>query len=874
MSYIVTKTDGTVLTTIIDGTKDDTSSSLTLIGRNYSNYGQFVANDFVRLLENFSYETAPLYPINGQIWWKRDSNRLQVYTGSAWKVIGNATSTPIAPTTTTAGDIWWDSSNQQLYIYNGTTPYATTGWQLVGPTYSAVYGKSGAVWESIEDSLSNTHHVVSIYLDSVRTGIISSDSIFTPNVAIPGFTTIQPGHNIQSNDTFWGTANNSNLLGNQLPSKYFRNDIDNITNGNIIIANDNGLRVGTTQQLRLTLSSVDASITNTALNGDINLYVNVGGISTKVIYVEGTTGVIEVAADPTTDLGISTKQYVDAKLVHSVLTGNPIAPTPAAGDNDTSIATTAFVFNANAATRAYIDSINVLKANIASPVFTGNPLAPTPAAGDNDTSIATTAFVFNANAAMRAHVDLVDWSKANIASPIFTGTPRSVTPAAGDNDANIATTAFVFNANAIMRAHVDAATSSTTGSLILKANIASPIFTGTPHSVTPSAGDSDTKIATTEFVQSANIALKGYVDYYDALKANIASPIFTGTPQSVTPAAGDNDANIATTAFVFNANAIMRAHVDAVTSSTTGSTILKANIASPIFTGTPRSVTPSAGDSDTKIATTEFVQSANIALKGYVDYYDALKANIASPALTGVPISPTMPAGTANTSIATTAFVFNANAIMRAHVDAATSSTTGSTILKANIASPTLTGVPLSPTMPAGTANTSIATTSFVSSANVAMKGYVDALISGTGDGLTGKANIASPTLTGVPLSPTMPAGTANTSIATTAFVINNSGFLSNKIYQGDSYLQITDAGTGQAVLYVDGVLALSATSSGVNLKQGSTAYTQAQSTVDSTIATTSYVQTATLKWAGSTKYVSTSLPSGGVDGDIWFRYS
>lgn len=37
-----------------------------------------------------------------------------------------------------------------------------------------------------------------------------------------------------------------------------------------------------------------------------------------------------------------------------------------------------------------------LKANIASPTFTGNPAAPTPTLGDNDTSIATTAFV-NAN---------------------------------------------------------------------------------------------------------------------------------------------------------------------------------------------------------------------------------------------------------------------------------------------------------------------------------------------------------------------------------------------------------------------------------------------------------------------------------------------
>jgi hypothetical protein len=40
-----------------------------------------------------------------------------------------------------------------------------------------------------------------------------------------------------------------------------------------------------------------------------------------------------------------------------------------------------------------------LKAPLASPVFTGDPRAPTPTPGDNDTSLATTAFVATAVAA-------------------------------------------------------------------------------------------------------------------------------------------------------------------------------------------------------------------------------------------------------------------------------------------------------------------------------------------------------------------------------------------------------------------------------------------------------------------------------------------
>ena len=44
------------------------------------------------------------------------------------------------------------------------------------------------------------------------------------------------------------------------------------------------------------------------------------------------------------------------------------------------------------ATKADISAV-ALKANTANPVFTGDPKAPTPTVGDNDTSIATTAFV-------------------------------------------------------------------------------------------------------------------------------------------------------------------------------------------------------------------------------------------------------------------------------------------------------------------------------------------------------------------------------------------------------------------------------------------------------------------------------------------------
>jgi hypothetical protein len=110
-----------------------------------------------------------------------------------------------------------------------------------------------------------------------------------------------------------------------------------------------------------------------------------------------------------------------ANIASPTFTGDPRAPTPAYPDNDTSIATTAFVAT-NFAT-------------LISPVFGGDPQAPTPATSDNDTSIATTAYV-KANMA----------GLAPLASPTFTGDPKAPTPGVGDNDTSIATTAFVTNA--------------------------------------------------------------------------------------------------------------------------------------------------------------------------------------------------------------------------------------------------------------------------------------------------------------------------------------------------------------------------------------------------------------------------------------------
>ena len=78
MAYTIVKTDGTVLTTIADGTINTTSTSVGLPGRNYAGYGQSLDTNFVHQVENFAATTPPTNPLRGQLWYNTNANTLYV----------------------------------------------------------------------------------------------------------------------------------------------------------------------------------------------------------------------------------------------------------------------------------------------------------------------------------------------------------------------------------------------------------------------------------------------------------------------------------------------------------------------------------------------------------------------------------------------------------------------------------------------------------------------------------------------------------------------------------------------------------------------------------------------------------------------------
>lgn len=89
MAYTITKSDGSTLVTISDGTINSTKTSIQLIGRGFPNYGDELNTNFVRMLEHFANDTAPLNAIAGQIWLDTANNLLKFWDGSTWNILAS-----------------------------------------------------------------------------------------------------------------------------------------------------------------------------------------------------------------------------------------------------------------------------------------------------------------------------------------------------------------------------------------------------------------------------------------------------------------------------------------------------------------------------------------------------------------------------------------------------------------------------------------------------------------------------------------------------------------------------------------------------------------------------------------------------------------
>jgi len=124
MSYTVNNTRTTVVSTVNNGTTASVGG-ITLIGKNYTGYGEIIAENFVRILENNANTTPPTAPLEGQLYWDTTNQSLQVYNSSTnWHALN--VQVGASSHTNTKGALWYNTTTNQLNVNSDGT---VSGWK-------------------------------------------------------------------------------------------------------------------------------------------------------------------------------------------------------------------------------------------------------------------------------------------------------------------------------------------------------------------------------------------------------------------------------------------------------------------------------------------------------------------------------------------------------------------------------------------------------------------------------------------------------------------------------------------------------------------------------------------------------------------------
>jgi len=279
MAYKLNKTDGTLLTELVDGQIDTTTCDLTLIGRNYVGFGEAFNENLIKLLENFSSAGAPTTPITGQLWYDRSEGRLKVYDGTGFKSNGPIVSS--SQPQMVAGDIWINNLTNKLYFYDGTDLV------LVGPVYDNAQGVSGWQVDTVRDRSAVDHTLLKMFVGGSLVAFISNEE-YTPTVAEQSLLQItgdvRKGINIVNEDEFrfYGISDSTNSLVTdkidpdtglrikKTASQFLPSDEEEATmSGSLRVRGPDGITLGQSGQFSIKANSDGAIFQNIALNDQL-----------------------------------------------------------------------------------------------------------------------------------------------------------------------------------------------------------------------------------------------------------------------------------------------------------------------------------------------------------------------------------------------------------------------------------------------------------------------------------------------------------------------------------------------------------------------------------------------------------------------------
>lgn len=206
---------------IPDRTVNITATSIKLPGRDYPRYGEPIVEDLVWMLQNFAGTTAPLQPIDGQIWYNTTEKTLKVYdaVGAAWLGTGKTAYGSSAPTSPSNGQLWFDTAKQQLYSWD------VSSWKLIGPLGSAnlvdPQSPAAITYTAVEamicyDTSNNAQKVLRITVGGTVIAVLSNNAFtcIANAIAGSGLTSIVKGINLANSSTINGTISNAITANN------------------------------------------------------------------------------------------------------------------------------------------------------------------------------------------------------------------------------------------------------------------------------------------------------------------------------------------------------------------------------------------------------------------------------------------------------------------------------------------------------------------------------------------------------------------------------------------------------------------------------------------------------------------------------------
>ena len=324
MPYQINKTNGTLLVNLADGQIDTTSTDITLIGKNYSGFGEAINENFVTMLENFASSSAPSTPLAGQIWWDTGDSRLKVYTGTSWTTGGGPIVQPTQPSMV-AGDMWINNDQNQLYFFDGTD------LELAGPIYNSFQGRSGPEVVTVLDSTGTSRTIVKYWVGGTLVGLWSKVAFAPQNIdTIPNFTgNVVKGFNVADSDfIFAGTATSTQSLVDsqgviRTANQFLASDSDVSTSGALSVRNNNGMTVGLTDNVNMKVTNLGVVTENNVSGEDyiIRMTTSLGKRDAVTIKsTEGRVGIFNSSPAATLDVAGDVKISGDLTITGATTT--------------------------------------------------------------------------------------------------------------------------------------------------------------------------------------------------------------------------------------------------------------------------------------------------------------------------------------------------------------------------------------------------------------------------------------------------------------------------------------------------------------------------------------------------------------------------